>query len=324
MGYWGTTQSSRVKRIIFDNTLSHKEAVELVKTSEGRVDVVTKLSPLETLRMAQSPFGRVVKNRGSLESVFGLFNMRKPESPWLDVQLRQAVNYAINRADLIRYATKGNGVIIPALISQQGFGYDPDLAPYPFDPAQAKQLLREAGYPEGLSLLLIAPEALEVQATVISKMLEQVGFAVKREMLDPVAYSQQTILTRLKQPPERQTWDIALMTTLDVTNFAVYNVYHLNALDGWSDWVIEQPKLHQLYKEVLGTVDQEKQRALIHQMERHTRDQAYFVFLYNPIGLYAVNKAVKFVPYVSRLSLADTSVTDQHWSVRKQKAAVQE
>ena len=104
----------------------------------------------------------------------------------------------------------------------------------------------------------------------------------------------------------------------------MYNVYHLNALDGWSDWVIEQPKLHQLYKEVLGTVDQEKQRALIHQMERHTRDQAYFVFLYNPIGLYAVNKAVKFVPYVSRLHLAETSVTEQHWSVRKQKATVQE
>jgi hypothetical protein len=40
--------------------------------------------------------------------------------------------------------------------------------------------------------------------------------------------------------------------------------------------------------------------------------------LYNPIALYAVNKAVEFVPYVSTiLKLAETGVTEQHWSVRK-------
>jgi hypothetical protein len=59
-------------------------------------------------------------------------------------------------------------------------------------------------------------------------------------------------------------------------------------------------------------------------MERHTRDQAYFLFLYNPIQLYAVNKAVAFVPYVNILHLAETAVTEQHWSVRTQKAGVQE
>ena len=60
-------------------------------------------------------------------------------------------------------------------------------------------------------------------------------------------------------------------------------------------------------------------------MERHTRDQAYFLFLYNPIGLYAVNKAVEFVPHVNTLlGLTEVSVTEQHWSVRKQKASGRE
>ncbi len=60
-------------------------------------------------------------------------------------------------------------------------------------------------------------------------------------------------------------------------------------------------------------------------MERHTHDQAYFLFLYNPIQLFAVNTAVEFVPYVTALlQLAESSVTEQHWSVRKQKAAMQE
>ena len=53
-------------------------------------------------------------------------------------------------------------------------------------------------------------------------------------------------------------------------------------------------------------------------MERHTRDHAYFLFLYNPIQLFAVNKAVEFVPYVTTLlKLAETGVTAQHWSVQQ-------
>jgi len=64
-------------------------------------------------------------------------------------------------------------------------------------------------------------------------------------------------------------------------------------------------------------VDREHQQALIRQMERHTHDYAYFLFLYNPIKLYAVNKAVEFVPHVSTtLNLTETSVTEEHWSVR--------
>ena len=54
------------------------------------------------------------------------------------------------------------------------------------------QLLREAGYPDGLSLTLIASEDLEVQATVVGKMLEQVGLTVDLQILDPVAYNRKT------------------------------------------------------------------------------------------------------------------------------------
>ena len=71
--------------------------------------MVSELSLLETLRVAQSPFAKVVKNRDSLGFVFGRFNMLKTGSPWRDVRVRQAVNLAINREDLIRYATKGTG-----------------------------------------------------------------------------------------------------------------------------------------------------------------------------------------------------------------------
>jgi ABC-type transport system substrate-binding protein len=319
MEYWDTNRFPRLRRIIFDHTLDQKEAVEIVKTGEGRVDLVSELSPLDTLRVAQSLFAKVVKSRGALNTVFGSFNMLKTGSPWTDARLRQAVNFATNREDLIRYAAKGNGVIIPALVSAQEFGYDPDLAPYPFDPVKARQLLHDAGYPNGLSVTVIATQALEVQATVVSKMLEPVGFKVDLQILDPGTFNQKTYLSHLDRPAEQQVWDIALFPGgVNVENFPVFEVYHYFALDGPQDWVIEQPELRRLYEQVLHTVDREKQQGLIRQMERHTAEHAYFLFLYNPIKLYAVNKAVEFVPYVSGvLKLDQISVTDQHWSVRK-------
>ena len=282
------------------------------------MDLVTGLSPLETLRVAESPFAKVVKSRDNLAFLFGRFNMLKTGSPWRDVRVRQAVNLAINREDLIRYAAKGNGVVVPALLSVNMFGYDPALAPYAFDPGKAQALLREAGYPDGLAVTLIAPMAWEIQATVVGKMLEQAGFTVERQMLDATVYNQKTRLPELDQPAEQQAWDIALTSWRDAVKFPAIQPYHLFALGGPNDWVLEAPELQRLHAQVLRAVDREQQEALIRQMERHTREQAYFLFLYNPITLYAVNKAVDFVPYVStRLNLAETSVTEQHWSVRR-------
>ena len=316
LDYWDRTRLPRLRRIVFDNTLEQKDAVELVKSGEGRVDLVTGLSPLETLRVAQSPFAKVAKARGSLGTVFGLFNMRKTGSPWQDVRLRQAVNLAINREDLIRYAAKGNGEIVPALVPVQGFGYDPNLAPYPFDPGKTRQLLHAAGYPNGLPVRLIATKDLEVQAMVVSKMLDHAGFQVELQLLDPIAYNQ-TLVSDPERPPEPYAWDVALTVSQDFDNFPAFNFYLRFAL-GPYHWVMEQPDLQRLYEQVLRTVDRERQQVLIRQIERHTRDQAYFIFLYNPIALYAVNQAVEFVPYLSTiLKLAETGVTDQHWSVRQ-------
>jgi ABC-type transport system substrate-binding protein len=160
---------------------------------------------------------------------------------------------------------------------------------------------------------------------VIGKMLEQVGFTVERQILDPVVYNQQMDFRVLEQPAEQQRWDIVLTSWRDAVNFPAIQPCHLYALDGPGDWVLEAPELQRLHAQVQRAVDREQQQALIRQMERHTRDQAYFLFLYNPLKLYAVNKAVEFVPYFSTtLYLAETSVTEEHWSVRKQKAGIQE
>jgi mono/diheme cytochrome c family protein len=270
--------------------------------------------------VAQSPFAKVVKNRGALRTVFGQFNMRKANSPWRDVRLRRAVNLAINRDELMR-DVKGNGVIIPALVPVQAFGYNPELTPYPFEPESAQRLLYQAGYPNGLPLTFIAPQELQLQAISLSMMLEGAGFTVDLQLLDTLTHNRLTSLSDLKTPPKQQTWDIALWSFQDHLNFPVFRLYHYFALGGLYDWVMEQPELRQLYEQALHAVEVQQQEGLIRQIEQHAHDQAYFLFLYNPIQLYAVNKAVEFVPHATTLlTLAETSVTDAHWSVRRTAA----
>jgi peptide/nickel transport system substrate-binding protein len=313
--YWDKGRSARIKRIVFDNTLSQKQAVELVKSGAGRVDLVTELSPLETLRVAESGLATVVKNRESRMSVFGRYNMLKTGSPWTDIRLRQAANLAINRADLIQYGANGNGLIMPALVP--GIR-DPGIAPYPFDPGRARDILREAGYPGGLGITLIAPQDLHTQGTVVSNMLDQAGFKTTLQILDVTVYTQKTLLSHLDQPAEKQSWDIALTQSGDGMSFPLFDLYQWYVIDGVEDWVVEQPELRRLYDLALRTVDHGNQEDVLRQMERHTHEQAYFLFLYHPIRLYAVNRNVRFAPYaISWTRLADSSVTDHHWSVRK-------
>lgn len=316
--YWDPQRFPRLERIIFDNTLSQKEAVRLVTYGEGRVDLVTGLSPLETLEVARSPYGKVVKSRGAFSSVFGLINMRKPGSPWRDVRLRRALNYAINREDVIRYAAKGNGIVIPALVPPNEFGYPSELSPYPFDPERARRLLTEAGYADGITVHMLVAEDRVIQGTVIGKMLEQVGVDVRQETLDTNGLQKRIMIPFLDGPPEKQTWDIALTHWNDNLNFPPLILHKTFVVAGDRDWVLEKSRVRRLYEQILSSVDREIQESLIQEMEAHLHHEAYLLFLYSPIELYAVNKAVDFVPHLTNaLILAETGVFDHHWSVRQ-------
>jgi peptide/nickel transport system substrate-binding protein len=72
-----------------------------------------------------------------------------PKSPWHDIRLRQAVNYALDREGINKAACLGfcppAGVIVPRVMD-----YALQTQPVPYDPEKAKKLLAEAGYPNGI------------------------------------------------------------------------------------------------------------------------------------------------------------------------------
>ena len=71
-----------------------------------------------------------------------------PKSPWADQRVRRAANHAINRQAINDAETLGHSIISGSIIPRK-FEFALPLEPYTYDPKKAKQLLKEAGYPNG-------------------------------------------------------------------------------------------------------------------------------------------------------------------------------
>ena len=83
-----------------------------------------------------------------------LRNVRDDPTPLKDARVRRALNLAVNK-DLMTKAVLGGYGVVASQITTRGIpGYDPNLKPFPYDPAAAKQLLAEAGYGKGFELTI--------------------------------------------------------------------------------------------------------------------------------------------------------------------------
>jgi len=85
-------------------------------------------------------------------------------------------------------------------------------------------------------------------------------------------------------------------------------------------WNEYDPADDEMWKDMARTVTPVVQGENIRHMVQYLYDRAYCVFIYSPLSLYAVNKAANFVPEKFQgLRLKETSVTDNHWSLREEK-----
>lgn len=109
-------------------------------------------------------------------------NVDRSQGPLKDVRVRQAISYAINRKALATAATSGLSDVGSEQPYPPGHPYhmnDLDNT-YPYDPGKAKQLLAEAGYPNGLTLrgLSLDGNAFVNNGVIVSQQLAQVGIKV--------------------------------------------------------------------------------------------------------------------------------------------------
>ena len=247
-----------------------------------------------------------------------IFNLRKTDSKWRDLRLRKALNYAINRKELLRYAAKGNAYNLGGLIPPGEFGHNANLTLYDYDTTKAKALLREAGFPNGFEVRIITLEAWQLETQVIGRMLKRIGINATIEVLSTPEFCKKIYNPVLDKPPEEQEWDLHTFGLHDFFGHTGFAFLPWNYIDD-SDvrWIEYDQDYEEMWKEMVSTVDRDAQEEKIRKMVKYLYENAYALFLYSPISLYAVNKEVNFVPQKhGYLNLRETSVTENHWSLR--------
>lgn len=137
----------------------------------GQVDVLEALSIDDVAQIERAGF-KVWHFGGAQVSSIAFRTVGNPDSPLQDVRVRQALNYAVNRALIADVLFGGNTEPASQGASAGTIGYDPSLAPIPYDPDRAKALLQDAGYETGFPLTI---EVLTGFSTVDTLLYQQVA-----------------------------------------------------------------------------------------------------------------------------------------------------
>src|SRR6266536_699491 len=120
----------------------------LAMLKRGEVDLAYLLDAPQAQDIKRDPNFKLAFSGGIGTFYLDYLDQWDPKSPWHDRRVRLAANYAIDRRSLNEAENLGasrlNGSIIP-----KTFEFALPIEPYPYDPAKAKQLLAEAGYPNG-------------------------------------------------------------------------------------------------------------------------------------------------------------------------------
>lgn len=130
-----------------------EQASRLQALSSRTVDVSANLGVEDRALVERA--GATFSRRGiSTLPLIGFVVEQNPASPLADERVRRALNYAVNKQAIAEVILGGYVRPIAQLALPGVAGFDAALAPYPYDPAKAKALLAEAGYPNGLALTM--------------------------------------------------------------------------------------------------------------------------------------------------------------------------
>jgi ABC-type transport system substrate-binding protein len=236
----------------------------------------------------------------------------------MEFRLRKGVNYAINREELLRYCAKGNAYNLGGYLPQDELRRNPNLTLYSYDTTKARSLLTEAGYPDGFVMKIVAGEAWQLEGQIIAKMLERIGLKANLHVLPQPQLMKKIYVPILDEPPEEQDWDVALYYQEDWyghpgTNFLMYGLLE----ESNQRWVSYDSLYEEKWSNMARMNERDVQEERIRELVAYVYERAYYLFIYSPLTLYAVNKDVDFVPQrFTGLRLKETSVAENHWSVR--------
>jgi peptide/nickel transport system substrate-binding protein len=142
--YWG--EKPKLDSVVF--TVVPEDSARTLMLLGGQADVITELPYIMVKKLGSLDAVRVIRKPGYRTIYLGM-NLSVP--PFNDLRVRQAVAHAVNKPALVQGPLSGIGTLGGSLESSVIDGSAKELQAYPFDPAKAKQLLAEAGLPNGFT-----------------------------------------------------------------------------------------------------------------------------------------------------------------------------
>jgi peptide/nickel transport system substrate-binding protein len=190
--YWGA--KAKVATVVFRFYTDTNAAINALLSNQ--LDVIANVRTPESIAQLKGKSDlQIVEGTTNGEVVMSMNNARGPLKDW---RVRQAIIQAIDRKKLVQTVSAGYGKLIGSMVPPTDPWYEDLSNHYPYDPPAAKKLLKEAGYPNGLSLgmqLPTRPDAL-ASGRFAAAQLKQVGITAKITQLEFPARWLDVVLTK--------------------------------------------------------------------------------------------------------------------------------
>jgi ABC-type transport system substrate-binding protein len=284
--YWGG--KPKIQQIVFQPV--PEASVRALKIQNGEGDVAWPFDPKDTDSLKGQANTDVMEQPG-LNVNFAEFNLQKPD--FQNQQLRQALNYAVNKQEIADALYSGAGVPAVGALPPTSWGFDAALKGYAFDPDKAKDLLNQSGY-NGQTYTLDAytvPRGYNPQGSKLAEALQQywetIGFHTTINTTEWTEYRKDRREGQFSL--DLNGWQA---DTGDPDNFL--NVFFLTSAQGGinTSWY-GNPDVDQLLTQADEETDQAKRKALFNQAEEKIVEDAPWIFIGHMKQQVAVRKRVQ-------------------------------
>jgi peptide/nickel transport system substrate-binding protein len=268
-GYWRTVP--HVKRLVFKTIPDPTTRMAMLK--KGEVDVAYYLEVPHAEEVKRDPKLRLVFSGGIGSSALHFLDGQwDPKSPWHDQRVRLAANYAIDRQAISEAETLGASPPTGSIIPRE-FEFALPIEPYPYNPAKAKQLLAEAGYPNGFDAGDLSPgPPFFARGEMVANYLAAVGIKTRLNTMERAAFQAAQNAKQLR--------GLAILGSGRYGNAATRieeSVVSTGAF-AWGGY----PDIDELFKQQDVETDRSKREALLHKIQQLMHERAMFapIFLF--------------------------------------------
>jgi peptide/nickel transport system substrate-binding protein len=271
--------AARIKRLIV--RILPEANTQYAELLNGGLDWIWRVPPDDAKNLARRPNVEVQQTE-IMRFAYIAFNPNFDggKSPLADVRVRRAMNYAVNRAAIVRALIGKVSRVMTTPCFPKQFGCTTDVAKYDYDPAKAKTLLAEAGYPNGFSTELVVSAMPRIQAEAISADLAKVSIKV--------AVNEQ------QYAPATTSWREG-RSQMVMRNWGSYGVADSGLstgqyFSGNPDDIYRDPELVGPLLDANSSPDQARRDAIYQAAAKRVADQAYWLPLWSYNVTTAQNK----------------------------------